>query len=170
MNSCFKVMGEKDGCCFNLMMSGFFFFRFFFFLNFIGYWMVLTDEENFLTPTALETRHCIFSFPRKAAVPTSKRSFAPWFLPALAHPAGDRTGANACYTETMLFIPKKQLACAWPPVPCQTRGGCIYLLVPFPLFTRSVGVSRCMFWGGLVYCKKMGSADPSENNEASRWF
>lgn len=37
--------------------------------------MVLTDEENFLTPAVLEMHHCVFSS-RKAAVPTSKRSFA----------------------------------------------------------------------------------------------
>lgn len=114
--------------------------------------MMLTDEENFLTPTALETRHRIFSFPRKAAVPTSKRSFAPWFLPALAHPAGDRTGANACCTETMLFIPKKQLACAWPPMPCQTRGGCIYLLVPLsPVRKKCRSLSvHVLGWFGVL--------------------
>lgn len=32
MSSCFKVMGEKDGCRFNLMLSGLFFFFLFAFL------------------------------------------------------------------------------------------------------------------------------------------
>lgn len=39
--------------------------------------MVLTDEENFLTPAAPEMHRCVFSSPRKAAVPTSEGSFAP---------------------------------------------------------------------------------------------
>jgi len=167
VSSYFKVMGEKDCCRFNLMLSGFFFP----FLFLAELHSRLDDADRWgelFNSCCSRNSPLYFSFPTKAAVPTTKMSFAPWFLLALAHPAG--TGANACCTESVVSTPKKQLSCAWPLYHTQKRVDVFLSCFPLPLFTRSVGNSWCRFWGVSVYFRRTGCADPSESNEASSWF
>lgn len=132
--------------------------------------MALTDEENFLTPSAPETHRCIF-FPvlERQSCQRPKGPLLPGvFFWRLAHPGGDRTRANTRCTETVLFTPRKQLACAWPLYHTISGGDVFTFCFPFPLFARSLGSSQHGFWGSLVHCKRSGGADPSEGNEASR--